>query len=119
MKTNQVAGGYQFPTGGGFWFTDNGGPSVSGSINLSLPAPFNSLSFSINLGQKGSSGLFVTAPDTTHYFKLYVSKEMEITPYVIYRKRVGAEHDSDPWEIDSASVLQSVYSVSASARIVN
>lgn len=116
---NQASGGYQFPTGGGFWFTDSGGPSVSGSIYLSLPSPYNCLSFSINLGQKGVSGLYVNAPDTIHYFKLYVSKKLELTPYIMYRKLVGAQHDSDPWEFDYAGLLQSVYSVSAYARRIN
>ena len=116
---NQATGGYQFPTGGGFWFTDSGGPSVSGSIYLSLPSPYNCLSFSINLGQKGVSGLFVSVPDTIHYYKLYVSKRLELTPYIMYRKLVGAQHDSDPWEFDYAGLLKSVYSVSAYARRIN
>lgn len=38
---NQLSGGYKFPTGGGFYFSDSGGPNVSGSVSLSLPAPYN------------------------------------------------------------------------------
>lgn len=31
---NQVKGGYKFPTGGGFYFTDSGGPTVSGTVSV-------------------------------------------------------------------------------------
>ena len=42
---NQLSGGYKFPTGGGFYFSDSGGPNVSGSVSLSLPAPYNFVFF--------------------------------------------------------------------------
>lgn len=111
---NQVSGGYKFSTGGGFYFSDSGGPDVTGSINLSLPAPFNSVSFSINLGKKASSGMFVTVPDTTNHYKLWVNKTMELRPYVTYRARVGTED----WEIWTSSAVPIVYSVNPYARKV-
>lgn len=70
---NQPAGGRRFNTGGGFWFSDSGGPTAS--LNVSFPAPYDLISVSVTLGSVGSSGVFVLAPDTTHYFKLYVSKK--------------------------------------------
>lgn len=48
---NQVVGGYKFPTCGGFWFSDVGGPTVSGSVSLSLPAPFNIVHFVLRTHQ--------------------------------------------------------------------
>lgn len=79
---NQLSGGYKFPTGGGFYFSDSGGPNVSGSVSLSLPAPYNFVSISVGLGNRSTtSGLYVTVPNKTDYFKLYVEKEMEVRPY--------------------------------------
>lgn len=112
---NQLSGGYQFPTGGGFWYSDSGGPSVTGSISLSLPAPFDMLSFSVNLGKSATSGLFVNAPNTTDYFKLYVVKTVEVSPYVVYRAPSGTED----WEIDHIGSTRTVLSSSASAVKVN
>lgn len=112
---NQVAGGYQFPTGGGFYFSDSGGPEVSGSINLSLPSPYDWISVSVNLGQRSeTSGLFVTVPNKTDYFKLFVSKVVEVRPYIVTRKRAG----TDNWEFYSAGSVHITYSVSASAKKV-
>ena len=109
---NQVVGGYKFPTGGGFWFTDSGGPEVKGSVNVGLPAPFNVVSVSINLSKKGTSGLWVSAPSTSSYYKLYVSKKMELRPYITYRAPVGTEN----WEVYVGGAVQAVYSVTASAK---
>ena len=47
---NQVQNGYRFPTGGGFYFSDVGGPTVQGSVNLGLPKPFDTVSFTVTLG---------------------------------------------------------------------
>lgn len=111
---NQVAGGYKFPTGGGFWFTDSGGPSVSASVSVGLPKPYDMFSVSINLGQKGSSGLWVSVPSSSYYYKLYISKKMELRPYVTYRARSGTEN----WEVWNGGAVPVVYSVSASAKKV-
>ena len=54
------------------------------SLNVSFPAPYDLISVSVTLGSVGSSGVFVLAPDTTHYFKLYVSKKVRVQPYVVY-----------------------------------
>lgn len=109
---NQVAGGYKFPTGGGFWFTDSGGPEVSGSVNVGLPKPYDIVSVSINLGKKGTSGLWVAVPSSSSYYKLYVSKKMELRPYITYRAPVGTEN----WEVYAGGAVPVVYSVTASAK---
>lgn len=112
---NQLPGGYRFPTGGGFYFSDSGGPSTSGSISLSLPAPFNIISFSVNLGQRStSSGVFVVAPNTTDYFKLYVEKLMEIRPYAIYKQ----DRDTHQYYLYQVGAVTLTYSVSQYAKKV-
>lgn len=109
---NQVAGGYRFPTGGGFWFTDSGGPEVSASVSVGLPKPFNMVSVSVNLGKKGTSGLWVSAPSSSYYYKLYVSKKMELRPYITYRAPIGTEN----WEVYMGGAVPVVYSVTAKAK---
>lgn len=89
---NQLPGGYQFPTGGGFYYSPEGGPTVSGSITVSLPAPYNICSFSINLGTNGSFGTLIYAPSTTGYYKLYVVQTMKVVPYKVLRARVGTNN---------------------------
>lgn len=111
---NQPAGGLSFPTGGGFYFSDSGGPSVSGSVSVGLPAPYNFVSFSVNLGNSSSSGYFVTVPDKVNKYKLYVEKTMEVRPYLTYRARVGTEN----WEVVGGGAVPVVYSVSPYAKRV-
>lgn len=79
---NQPAEGNRFQTGGGFYFSDNGGPSST--ISISFPSPFNLLSVSVNLGNSSSSGKFVLVPDTIHYFKLFVEKTYDCKPYIVW-----------------------------------
>lgn len=111
---NQVAGGYRFPSGGGFWFTDSGGPVVSTSVNIGLPSPYSFVTVSANLGQKGSSGLWVSAPASNNYYKLYVSKTMEVRPYATYRAPVGTEN----WQLYNSGAVSVVYQVIPEARVV-
>lgn len=81
----QGSAGNRFPSGGGFWHTDSGGPSVS--VSVSFPKPFQSVSVSINLGVSGTTGTYYNVePDDKNFYKLYVEKEYEVTPYVIYRR---------------------------------
>lgn len=99
---NQLRDGYKFPTGGGFYYSDSGGPSVSGSFNVSLPKPYDVVSLSVNLGVKSDSGgQFVIAPSTTKFYKLYVTKKIEVRPHITYRARPG----TDDWEFVSAGAV--------------
>lgn len=112
---NQLAGGYRFPTGGGFYYSDSGGPSVSGSVSLSLPAPFNFVSFSVNLGERTTStGMYITAPNSTDYFKLYVEKGMEVRPYAVYKQNP----DTREYELYTVGAVSVPYSISAYAKKV-
>ena len=112
---NQLSGGYKFPTGGGFYFSDSGGPNVSGSVSLSLPAPYNFVSISVGLGNRSTtSGLYVTVPNKTDYFKLYVEKEMEVRPYAIYKQNKNTR-EYELYDVGAVSVL---YKLSAYAKKV-
>lgn len=102
---NQLPGGYQFSTGGGFYYSPGGGPTVSGSVTVSLPAPYNVCSFSINLGTTGSFGTFIQAPSTTGYYKLYVEQTMKVVPYKVFRARVGTNN----WQFYSGGSGASLY----------
>ena len=115
---NQVERGYRFPTGGGFYYSDSGGPTVNGSVSITIPTTLNnvSISFGINLGQRSeSSGFFVSVPNKTDYFKLYIEKELEVRPYVVYRKRSGTE---GTWEVDHWGSVEVVVSVTSYAKKV-
>lgn len=102
---NQLPGGYQFSTGGGFYYSPAGGPTVSGSITVSLPAPFNVCSFSINLGTTGSFGTRINVPSTTGYYKLYVVQTMKVVPYKVLRARVGTNN----WQFYTGGSGASLY----------
>ena len=119
IKTDKMVrvlrGGYKFPTGGGFYFSDSGGPNVSGSVSLSLPAPYNFVSISVGLGNRSTtSGLYVTVPNKTDYFKLYVEKEMEVRPYAIYKQNKHTR-EYELYDVGAVSVL---YKLSAYAKKV-
>lgn len=111
---NQKPGGERFETGGGFWFTDSGGPSVSASVNIGLPKPYDYFTVSINLGNRGATGKYVEVPTKEHYYKLYVEKTMEIRPYLTYRAPVGTEN----WELYDGGAVQVVFRVNQYARRV-
>mgnify|MGYP001021648865 CR=1 FL=1 len=108
---NQTPGGYSFPTGGGFYYSPAGGPVVSGSISVSLPAPYNICSFSINLGTSSTFGTFVNVPSTTGRYKLYVVQTMRVVPYKVYRARVGTNN----WQFYSGGSGASLYYSTPSA----
>ena len=90
---NQVPGGYQFPSGGGFYYSESGGPTVS--LSFSFSSPYGSMSFGIPLGNKSTVGTWVAAPSTSGYYKLWVDKTIEVKPYVQYRKKKG----TSTWEV--------------------
>ena len=111
---NQLQNGYRFPTGGGFYFSDVGGPTVQGSINLGLPEPFDIVSFTVTLGTRSTvSGLVVNVPNTTDHFKLYVEKEVEARPYRVERKLQG---NGNEWEFDRYGVVYVTVGVTAYAE---
>src|SRR5699024_12216302 len=61
---NQPVKGKRFPTGGGFYWSSSGGPTVSTSVSFGGSI----VSISMSLGESGDSCRFANAPDKTNYF---------------------------------------------------
>lgn len=109
---NQLPGGRKFPTGGGFYFSDSGGPTVS--VSVSYSSPYVPVSVSVGLGNSSTSGQFVTVPNKTNYFKLYVSKDVQVQPYIVYQRT----NSSSPWKVYYRGKVQTVQRASAYAKKV-
>lgn len=107
---NQPKGGSRFPSGGGFYYGDSGGPSVAVSVY--------GVSVSIPLGQVKSSGIYVAVPDKTHYYKLYVSKRVKIRTYTTYRKTYDYKSKKYVWKKYTRGANKTVISQSFSAKRV-
>lgn len=105
---DQLSGGYRFPTGGGFYHSNSGGPSVGASV--SFPTPYLSVGISVSMGNKSGSGTWVSAPDRTSYWKLYVAKDVEVQPYIVYKKQNGA------WRVWYRGTTQVIKRFSVSVR---
>lgn len=95
---NQLVGGYRFSMGGGFFYSDNGGPEAQISFSATVPIPGLNLpvSVGISLGVRSDTfGMIVNVPDNVNYYKLWVKKDVEITPVGVYRvPSKGAPVDS-------------------------
>lgn len=112
---NNKPEGERFATGGGFYFSDNGGPTASGSISITLSDKLKWLSVSVSLGKASSSGKFVTVPRTDAYYKLYVEKTVELHPYVTYQRPSGAAH-ADEWTVYAVGTTRTVVDVNQYAK---
>ena len=93
---NQPSGGTRFETGGGFHWKDAGGPSVSLGVSFSVPAKVVDISVSlgISVGEGEELAYDVDVPNTTDYFKLHVSKTMEIKQANIYQQSISTGETS-------------------------
>lgn len=112
---NQPPGGTRLSGGGYIYCSYDGGPSVSTSIGLALPWPFDKVSLYLNLGQVSSSaGFSVSLPNTYNYFKIYVDKTFEIRPYATYRARVG----TNKWELFNSGAVSVFFRQNAYAKKV-
>ncbi|MEG0076550.1 hypothetical protein [Anaerorhabdus sp.] len=106
-----LPGGRQFPTGGGFYFSDQGGPTLS--VSVGFPAPYNLIGFSVSFGNSSTSGIFVNAPNKVDYFLLYSKMTYDVKPYVVY------ETDSfGNKKVYSRNVVKTLYRSSAYAQKV-
>ncbi|MBO0588384.1 MULTISPECIES: hypothetical protein [unclassified Sporosarcina] len=114
---NQPSGGVRFPTLGGFYHSDSGGPTVS--LNVSFPPPYSSLSMSVPLGSSASSGYFVNAPNKTDYFKLSVIKNYSIQPYNTYQWTYDYNSGFYYWKLISQNHSKILVSVAPYAKKVN
>lgn len=90
LAGNQPASkGYRFPTGGGFYYSNQGGPSVD--VSVVIGAPFENVDFSISFGNRSSgvTGLFINVPSKKYYYKLAVKKTYRVRSYIIYRRQTS------------------------------
>lgn len=99
----QPSGGvYLTSPGDGMNYTLSGGASATCTIGVSLPAPYNYVSFSVNIGSYSGStvtgNIITLGSRPAGYYKLYIEKSYNVSPYVVYRRPSGAAH-SDEWEI--------------------
>lgn len=85
-------------------YTLSGGTTVTGSVEVSLPAPYNFISFSVSSGQQtsGVSGYSVglASGQAPGNYYLLITKYYYVNPYVVYRKRSGAADIPENWVID-------------------
>ena len=79
---NQPSYGTRFPTGGGFYWSNGGGPTVSVSVSFSVPS--TPISVGISLGNSSSSAKFVTVPNTVNYFKLKSERTYKVVQNAVY-----------------------------------
>lgn len=79
---NQPAGGTRFATGGSFYWSPNGGPTV----NVSLGASYAGVSIAISLGTVSTTGYVCNVPNTKDYFKLKVTRTDRVVPTKVYGK---------------------------------
>lgn len=89
---NQSVGGTKFPTGGGFFWADSGGPVISGSLSFTFPTKYVDVSVGLGISTDNPMfGKWVSVPNSYDYFKLYVEKTMEVKHINIYRQeRAGS-----------------------------
>ncbi|MEA5142699.1 MAG: hypothetical protein VB023_03870 [Oscillibacter sp.] len=107
--------GDRFATGGGFYFSDSGGPTAYDSISINISGVIRMISIGISLGKSSSSGKFVTVPRTDAYYKLYVEKTVKVHPYVTYQRPSGAAH-ADEWTVYTIGATQTVIDVNQYAK---
>lgn len=82
---NQPPQGTRLKRPGGFFYSDNGGPVVSISVSLPFPSlPNSSVGVSVSLGQKSSSGQYISVPNTKNFFKLHVEKTYDCRRYIVW-----------------------------------
>ena len=109
---NQPRGGNKFGTGGAFYHSDSGGPSVSASV--SFGSPYGSLGISIPIGNNAKTGYIVNVPDNKYYYKLYIEKKVEVKPYITYRRVKGTSR----WNVYVKGTVPVVYRVNRYAKRV-
>lgn len=99
-----------FKSGDTLYYTISGGVTVTGSVSVSLPEPYNFISFSMDIGSirkngvTGSGkGLDDEQPEGIYY--LMITKHFNADAYVVYRRRVGTTDTPENWTIDHTGVL--------------
>nr|WP_326171362.1 hypothetical protein [uncultured Oscillibacter sp.] len=113
---NQKPEGYRLGEGGFLYYSEDGGPEATITLSLALaygPASF-SLGVSVPMGNRsnGTIGLGVPVPDSVNYYKLKVTKNVEIHPIAIYevdRPNAPLTRDSRLAYVSHTQTVMSVY----------
>lgn len=113
---NQPSGGTRFSTGGGFYYSESGGSTCT--LNVGFGGEYGTISVSVPLGKKASSGYYVNVPDKVNYYKLYVSKEYDLMAYKLYHREYDYNTDSYYWKYMSTNVSKIFISQTLSAKKV-
>lgn len=109
---NQPTNGSRFHTGGGDYYSESGGPIQS--LTISFGDPFGIVNVGVSIGETGSSGAFVEAPDTANYYKLYIVKTVEVQLYIAYYR----DAEGLPWQVVYVGESSVVTNVTAYAVAV-
>lgn len=112
----QPPGGSQFESGGGFYYSRDGGPTVTANVSIGLPE-IPSITFGVSLGYvtEGVSGYFINVPDRINHYKAYAEKTYEVQVVASYRR---LRHSNDPWKLYTQTPLITLYSQAFSAKKV-
>lgn len=87
---NQPPNGTKFPTGGGFWWSDSGGPTTT--LTLTYKGVIVPVTVTLGISSnQASNGRMAHVPNTIDYFKLFVEKTYYCKPQVTYYKNSSGE----------------------------
>lgn len=96
-------------------YTLNGGTQVTGGVSISLPPPYNFVSFGASIGRITANSVGDYSKTLGNlpagYYRLYIEKTYEISPYVTYVKHAGAQYTE--WEIERVGCLSEYMSAKA------
>lgn len=85
---NQPAKGKSFgDSGGSFFYSASGGPSVS--VTATIGGAWGNISFSIPIGQCADNTSYIINVPGRGYYKLWVDKTICVKPYTLYTKQSG------------------------------
>ena len=104
LAANQDPEGAYFNSAMSIHYSLSGGATATGSVQVSLPYPYDMISFSASIGSKSSgvteysTGLESGQP-AGNYF-LLITKYYYVNPYVVYRRRAGTADVPANWVID-------------------
>ncbi len=82
----QPSTGTRFRYGGGFFWKDSGGPTVSGQVTFSVPYKLVNVSVTLGTTSDSETQYIVLVPNTYEHFKLYVEKTMEVRQVNVYKQ---------------------------------
>lgn len=84
------------------YYSLSGGATATCTISISPPPPYNVVSFNVNIGTYSggtvTGNIITLGSRPAGYYKLYIEKTYDVSPYVVYRRPSGNEHINE-WEV--------------------